>query len=444
MAKGKREKRMRKRSRKVAGRKGTRTRASERSVKLDDIVQELVAHATDACMISQEEVYSYLEEAAPEVIQDEELYYELLQKLESRGVSVEDSDEDKQEEETETEELQLETEDIEKVLAFFPKATTKYDRSSAEVVQKYLKVISRTPLLTPEEEVELIKRIKQGDENARERFVMSNLALVISIARKYYVRRARNLKISFDELIQEGIIGLLKALDRFDLSKGTKFSTYATWWIRQHIAKYIQDNLRIGTIPASFQEMLQKYARVVAELRAAKGGINPTIDEIIDKMYPNLKEEVLEELNAERTVKLTENDDEFKIRYQNRRAQLEKKLSNLSVLLELKEISINEKKYDDSSSSTEEFIKDDLESPEEVAERKLKKDMLLSSLSQVLTEQERNILIDRYGLIDGRPRTLEELATKFGLSRERIRQLEERAIRKLKASEIIKRLSDMF
>ena len=416
---------------------------------IKSLLKEIERLAGEKRTLTQEELYNLLEEKAPDYLSNDELYDELLNALQEKGYSILlDEDEGEELEEGIEEEL------IKGISSDLPRASqifldlddaiiSREGSAIQETLQQYLKIISKNPVLSPQEEVELIKRIKKGDKEAKEKFVRSNLALVLSIAKRYYARRGKSLRISLAELVQEGIIGLLKAIERFDLKRGTKFSTYATWWIKQHIAKYIQDNLRIGTIPASIQDMVQKYTKV-RNLLLSKLGREPTLDEMIDEMYPNLLQEVLQELSKQRGIKLSENDSEVQYEYRQRRKNLKKKLSHFISLVNLKEISIDEKKYDDSAATTEDFIPDEGISPEEVTERRQAKERLLKALSEVLDEKEKKIIVERYGLLDGRPKTLEELSAIIGISRERVRQLEERALRKLKSSEIMRTLRGLL
>ncbi len=423
----------------------------KRDPELSKLMKEIKEHIKRTGKLTNEELYNLLEKNAPSYLKNDDLYDQLLTQLQEEGINVIEEDEELDElseevpsevdEKTISELRELSEDHI--FLKVAGELDYRDNRSFAEVMQKYLNVVSKNPVLTQEQEIELIKRIKAGDKEAKEQFVRSNLALVINIAKKYYSRRGRALRISLAELVQEGIIGLLKALERFDISKKTKFSTYATWWIKQHISKYIQDNVRIGTLPSSIQDILSKYSKVRSKL-TAKLGREPTIDEMIDEMYPNLLQQVIDELSQQRGIKLSENDTEVQYEYKRRRKELRDKISHLLSLINLKEISIDDKKYEDSSSTTEDFIPDEGVTPEEITEKKQAKERLLKALSEVLDEKERRIIIERYGLLNGRPKTLEELSVLMGISRERVRQIEERAIRKLKASKIVRNLRDLI
>ena len=261
---------------------------------------------------------------------------------------------------------------------------------SDDPVHLYLKEIGNYPLLTMEEEVELAKRIEEGDETAKQLLAESNLRLVVSIAKRYVGRG-----LSFLDLIQEGNLGLIKAVDKFDYSKGFKFSTYATWWIRQAITRSIADQSRTIRIPVHMSEIINKTYRVSRSLLQELGR-EPTEQELADSLDMTV-EKVREVL----------------------------KISSDPISLD---IPIGEEE----DSHLGDFIKDEnILGPEESASYSILRDQI-SMLLDTLTEREQKVLILRFGLTDGRTRTLEEVGKEFNVTRERIRQIEAKALRKLR------------
>jgi len=269
-------------------------------------------------------------------------------------------------------------------------------------VRMYLKEIGRVPLLTAEEEINLAHRIEQGDEEAKRRLAEANLRLVVSIAKRYVGRG-----MLFLDLIQEGNMGLIKAVEKFDYRKGFKFSTYATWWIRQAITRAIADQARTIRIPVHMVETINKLIRVQRQLLQDLGR-EPTPEEIAEDMdlSPDKVREIL-------------------------------KIAQEPVSLETP---IGEE--DDSHLG--DFIEDqDATSPSEHAAYELLKEQLEDVLD-TLTDREENVLRLRFGLDDGRTRTLEEVGKVFGVTRERIRQIEAKALRKLRHPSRSKRLKDFL
>jgi RNA polymerase primary sigma factor len=267
-------------------------------------------------------------------------------------------------------------------------------------VRMYLKEIGRVPLLTPEEEIELAKRMEQGDEEAKRRLTEANLRLVVSIAKRYVGRG-----MLFLDLIQEGNLGLIKAVEKFDYRKGYKFSTYATWWIRQAITRAIADQARTIRIPVHMVETINKLIRVQRQLLQELGR-EPTPEEIAKEM----------DVPVERVREIM-------------------KIAQEPVSLETP---IGEEE----DSHLGDFIEDeDAQAPAEAASFMLLREQLEEVLDS-LTPREKRVLRLRFGLDDGRARTLEEVGQEFGVTRERIRQIEAKALRKLRHPSRSKKLKD--
>ena len=274
------------------------------------------------------------------------------------------------------------------------------DLTINDPVRMYLKEIGQIKLLTTEEELELADRIAEGDEMAKATLAEANLRLVVSIAKRYVGRG-----MLFLDLIQEGNIGLMKAVEKFDVTKGYKFSTYATWWIRQAITRAIADQARTIRVPVHMVETINKLARVERQLTLELNR-EPTEEELAKKMGTSV--------------------DKIRDIY---------KISQEPVSLE---IPIGEE--DDSHLG--DFIPDETNmSPEDFAVNELLKDEI-SEVLLTLTEREEKVIRLRFGLEDGRPRTLEEVGQLFGVTRERIRQIEAKALRKLRHPSRSRKLKD--
>ncbi|MBB6733804.1 RNA polymerase sigma factor RpoD [Cohnella zeiphila] len=269
-------------------------------------------------------------------------------------------------------------------------------------VRMYLKEIGRVPLLSADEEIDLAQRIEAGDEQAKRRLAEANLRLVVSIARRYVGRG-----MLFLDLIQEGNMGLIRAVEKFDYRKGFKFSTYATWWIRQAITRSIADHSRTIRIPVHMVETINKLVRISRQLLQDLGR-EPTPEEIAQKM----------ELTVEKVLEI-------------------QKISQEPISLEMP---IGE----ENDSKLGEFIEDqEAPAPADAAAYELLKEQLADVLD-TLTEREESVLRLRFGLDDGRSRTLEEVGQEFGVTRERIRQIEAKALRKLRHPSRSKRLKDFL
>ncbi len=290
------------------------------------------------------------------------------------------------------------SEDIDKLeQAYANSAQTKLN----DPVKMYLKEIGRVELLDPSEEPEIAKRIQEGDEEAKKKLIAANLRLVVSIAKKYVGRG-----MLFLDLIQEGNMGLAKAVEKFDYTKGFKFSTYATWWIRQAITRAIADQARTIRIPVHMVETINKLTRIQRQL-VQDLGRDPSADEIAAKME-NITPEKVREIQK----------------------------------IALDPVSLETPIGEEDDSHLGDFIEDkDAMSPDEYANNQLLKDEI-NMVLQGLTEREEKVLRLRFGLYDGRTRTLEEVGKEFNVTRERIRQIEAKALRKLKHPTRSKRLKD--
>jgi RNA polymerase primary sigma factor len=267
-------------------------------------------------------------------------------------------------------------------------------------VRMYLKEIGKVPLLTAEEEIELAKRIENGDEAAKKRLEEANLRLVVSIAKRYVGRG-----LQFLDLIQEGNLGLIKAAEKYDYRKGFKFSTYATWWIRQAITRAIADQARTIRVPVHMVENINKLIRARRELVQSLGR-EPSVSELSDYL----------EMPEERVLEIM-------------------KISQEPVSLETP---VGEE--DDSHLG--DFVQDNvMPDPEITAAQSALKSQIAEALGQ-LSERERKVLELRFGLIDGKSRTLEEVGAEFKVTRERIRQIEAKALRKLRSPNRSRKLRD--
>ena len=287
------------------------------------------------------------------------------------------------------------------------KAAQKYtkDTQTYDSIQMYLKEIGQYPLIAASEEKELARRIEKGDLEAKNLLARANLRLVVSIAKKYV---GRSSDLTLLDLIQEGNLGLFKAVEKFDWTKGYKFSTYATWWIRQSITRALADQSRTIRIPVHMVETISKYKQVVRRLSQDLGR-EPLAEEIATEMNLDVEKiHVIEQINQE-TV------------------SLEQPIGD-----------------DDEKSTRGEFIPDDkILRPDQDASRRILSDQIKEVLSE-LSPKERKILELRYGLLDGVQHTLEEVGQDFGVTRERIRQIEAKVHEKLRHNDKIARLKNYF
>ncbi|MGE5612836.1 MAG: RNA polymerase sigma factor RpoD [Bacillota bacterium] len=346
------------------------------------ILKELVEKGKAKGMLTYKEIMDAFEEVELEPEQIEKIY----ETVENMGIDVVgDIDVEMQDLQNVEEELDL---------------TLPEGISIDDPVRMYLKEIGKVPLLTADEEIELARRMEKGDNEAKRRLAEANLRLVVSIAKRYVGRG-----MLFLDLIQEGNLGLIKAVEKFDYKKGYKFSTYATWWIRQAITRAIADQARTIRIPVHMVETINKLIRVSRQLLQELGR-DPTPEEIAKEM--NMSVDKVREIM---------------------------KISQEPVSLETP---IGEEE----DSHLGDFIPDDdVPAPAEAAAFTLLKEQLLGVLD-TLTAREEKVLRLRFGLDDGRARTLEEVGKEFNVTRERIRQIEAKALRKLRHPSRSKKLKD--
>jgi RNA polymerase primary sigma factor len=353
-------------------------------------VRELLNRAKDKGAVTYEEIMDALADVdlSPEEIDG------VYRALEELGVQVDVPGEEREDAD------RLEAPEASNGEAAAPEEAETDEAGIDDPVRMYLKEIGRIPLLTADEEVELARRVEQGDEEARRRLVEANLRLVVSIAKRYVGRG-----MLFLDLIQEGNLGLLKAVEKFDWRKGFKFSTYATWWIRQAITRAIADQARTIRIPVHMVETINRLVRVQQQL-LQQFGREPTPAEIGRAM--GLEEDRVREI--------------------------------LQIAQE--PVSLETPVGEEEDSHLSEFI-EDTQSPapvEAVARRMLREQ--IEEVLGTLTPREEEVLRLRFGLDDGRPRTLEEVGRLFGVTRERVRQIEAKALRKLRHPTRSKRLKD--
>ena len=333
-----------------------------------------------------EKVFDYLEKSGIDVLRLSDMSEDIDISADDKLLLLDDDDIDLSEEE----EIDMENIDL----------SVPEGVSIEDPVRMYLKEIGKVPLLSAEEEISLAQRMEEGDEEAKKRLAEANLRLVVSIAKRYVGRG-----MLFLDLIQEGNLGLIKAVEKFDYRKGYKFSTYATWWIRQAITRAIADQARTIRIPVHMVETINKLIRVSRQLLQELGR-EPTPEEIAEEM----------KLPVERVREIL-------------------KISQEPVSLETP---IGEEE----DSHLGDFIQDDnVPVPSDAAAFTLLKEQLVEVLS-TLTDREQKVLRLRFGLDDGRARTLEEVGKEFNVTRERIRQIEAKALRKLRHPSRSRKLKD--
>jgi RNA polymerase primary sigma factor len=367
-------------------------------IESEDLLSELIRRGKQRGFITEDEIIHLIPNVETEIEKLEELY----EKMEKSGVRVINSD-DMLKMETDKVAEEFEGQKKKKTGILDAYLVEEAESESADLVQMYLKEIGRVPLINSEEEIRLAKGIERGDLVSKQKLTEANLRLVVSIAKKY-VGRSHNL--SLLDLIQEGNIGLFRAVEKFDYRKGFKFSTYATWWIRQAITRALADQSRTIRIPVHMVETINKYTQVMRRLVQELG-----------------REPLPEEIAAEMNIEVD------KIRHIQ-------KISQETVSLET---SVGDS---DDDSVLGDFIEDtETIMPSQNASRKLLKNHVEEVLNS-LTPREQKILKIRFGLEDGVTRTLEEVGQEFGVTRERIRQIEAKALEKIRDNLVIKKLKD--
>lgn len=348
---------------------------------VDDLqkdIEELVVYAKKEGIVTEEEIAQKLvkHELSPEEIDV------IKKRLEEEGVKVQEEQEEK-----------ITDEDLKEIMSY-----VKVD----DPVKMYLKDIGQVELLTPEQEVELAKRILTGDERAKKELCERNLKLVVSIAKRYL-----NRNMQFLDLIQEGNLGLIKAVDKFDYTKGFRFSTYATWWIRQSITRAIADQARTIRVPVHMVETINKLSRVSKQLMQELGR-DPNNAEIAERMG-------ISEAKVNEIIRISQDP-----------------------------LSLESPVGEEDESKIGDFLEDEsMKSPTENATQDILRLQLLQVI-ETLTPREQKVIRLRYGLDDNHPRTLEEVGKEFNVTRERIRQIEAKALRKLRQPNRSKKLKDFY
>jgi len=343
--------------------------------KIEQKIEKLVAKGKKKGTLTTEEVSDKLATLSPEEID------EVMEKLQSEGIKIVDTI-------VASNDLELEK--------------LMNQANIDDPVKMYLKDIGKVPLLSPEEEIELAKRMAEGDEEAKHRLSEANLRLVVSIAKRYVGRG-----LLFLDLIQEGNFGLMKAVEKFDYTKGFKFSTYSTWWIKQSITRAIADQARTIRIPVHMVETINKLTRVTRQL-TQKLGREPSVEEIAKEM--NITEDKVREI-----MKISQDT-----------------------------VSLDTPVGEEEDSNLGTFIQDENAiSPQESAAQVMLKEQLLEVLN-TLTPREQKVIMLRYGIEDGHSRTLEDVGKEFNVTRERIRQIEAKALKKLRQPSRSKKLKDFL
>ena len=359
-----------------------------KSAKTDTVIKDLIKSGRDMGFITQDQILNIFPKPEEHLIELDSLYASLIK----TGIDVFESISDEEEKEAQKTVTELEKE-LESLAVI-------HEGGISDPVRMYLKEIGRTPLLKFGDEIDLAKRYEKGERAAKQKLIESNLRLVVSIAKKYIGRG-----LSLLDLIQEGNQGLIRAVEKYDWRKGFKFSTYATWWIRQAITRAIADQARTIRIPVHMVETINRYLKLSRRLMQELGR-EPTPEEVARSM----------EIDVTKVREIMKVSQE--------------------------PTSLATPVGDDEDSLLGDFIQDTTQpSPYDAASRELLKEHLEEVL-HTLSDREKRVLILRFGLEDGRPRTLEEVGVEFGVTRERIRQIEAKALRKLRHPSRSKKLKD--
>jgi len=368
--------------------KTVKPKKNKKEIKREQQIKDLIAKGRRKGFVTQEEILKIFSDAELHIEELDDLYVKLLDSKIDVFETV--TEEEIAEDEKATTELSKELEVL----------STLEDRSLTDPVRMYLKEIGRISLLTAEEEVDLAQRVEKSEKKARSKLIQSNLRLVVSIAKRYLGRR-----MSFLDLIQEGNQGLMRAVEKFDWRRGYKFSTYATWWIRQAITRAIADQARTIRIPVHMVETINKLSQTARRMTQELGR-EVTNEELAKKM----------ELTPQRVQEI------FKIAQET--TSLEKPVGNEedSFLGDFIQDTSQPSPYD---SASKQFLKENIE-----------------EVFQTLSEREAKVLKMRFGLAGYRSMTLEEVGREFGVTRERIRQIEAKALRRLKHPSRRKKLQD--
>ncbi|MGC9610971.1 MAG: sigma-70 family RNA polymerase sigma factor [Minisyncoccia bacterium] len=374
-----------KKSASAAAKKGKKEKKLYIPVEYEVGLKELVRRGRSRGFITDAEILNFFPDIEKNLVFLDRAY----EKIEGEGIKIKETS------------LFIKDTKLEEISLQELKEATRLDQTLPDAVQMYLKEIGKTALLTGQEEKDIAKRAEKGDEMARKRLIQANLRLVVSIAKRYVNRSPR---LSILDLIQEGNIGLSRAVDKFDYRKGFKFSTYATWWIRQAVTRALADYSRTIRIPVHMVETITKYTQTKRQLMQELGR-EPLPEEIATEMGMDVK----------------------KVHYIQ-------KISQEVISLEAP---IGDSEDDLSLSD---FIKDEQSlSPDQMANHALLKDQIKEILAD-LTDRERKILSMRFGLEDNIPHTLEEVGKVFGVTRERIRQIEAKALDKIRGHDKSKKL----
>lgn len=369
--------------------KETRPTAKETKQKIEEKIDSLLKRGRERGFVTYSEILYYF----PTIEDDIFLLEDLYSRFERENIDILESKEFIEKTETPAANPKKGKRD----------AAIDFDQLSQDSVQMYLREIGRIALISGDEEKELAKRIEKGDEEARKKLTQANLRLVVSIAKRYV---GRSPHLTLLDLIQEGNIGLFKAVEKFDYRRGYKFSTYATWWIKQAITRALADQARTIRIPVHMGETISKYQQVRRRLLQDLG-----------------REPLAEEVAAEMNIEIE-------------KVHLIEKIAQDTVSLEAP---VGE---DEDESVLGEFIVDEKTlSPSQVAARRLLRDQIAAIISE-LTDREKKILGMRFGLEDGITHTLEEVGREFGVTRERIRQIEAKALERIRDHESARKLME--